>query len=115
MKKDKIQDLIGEVDIDEFNDALDMLPDEFQGKPLKANVRKYFKMDGTAKTKKQVGQEWKDTQTFIRRRVRGQIHVNRIKKHRDAHVQLITEKKTKTHKVERYGVISERKKGKDDE
>ncbi len=107
MKKNKIAELLTGIEFtnDEIQEALDALPDEFAGKPLKANINKYFKKDGTAKAKKQEGQEWHDTQGFIRRQVRTQIHINRLRKHVEAHKQLIKEKKTKTHRVGRHGKI----------
>ena len=102
-----IKELIGKDDftMDEFWVAVDILPDEFNGKPLKANVRAHFKKDGEPKVKAKKGQDWHDTQGFIRRQVRTQIHLNKLRKHRDAHVQLVRKKKTKTHKVERHGEI----------
>ena len=107
MKKNKIAELFVDTEFtnEEFQEALDSLPDEFAGKPLKATIRKYFKLDGTAKVKKQTGQEWHDTQGFIRRQVRTQIHINRLRKRAEAHKQIIREKKTRTHKVERHGKI----------
>jgi hypothetical protein len=107
MKKGQISDLIKDpkFDLDAFWAALDELPDQFDGKPLKANVRKYFNQDGTAKNKKQEGQDWKATQTYMRIIVRPLAHVNRQKKRVAAQRHIIENRLRKTHKVNDAGEV----------
>lgn len=109
MKKNNVKDLLGKSNftMDEFWEAVDALPDEFNNKPLKTNINKYFRKDGTAKVKKQEGQEWHDVNGFICRQVGKQIHLNKMRKHVETHKQLVREKKSKTHRVVRYGKIEQ--------
>lgn len=111
MRKEKIQDLYPRIEFtqEEFEIALEILPDDISGKPLKASYRKYFNNDGSAKMKKQEGQEWHDVLNFIHLHVMRMVHINRIKNRREIHKKLISESKQKTHKVDRSGKIVERK------
>ena len=87
----KIRDILTNVDftMDEFWVIVDALPDEVAGKKQKANINAYFKKNGDPKVKAlslstdEDYQTWHDTQGFIRRQVRTQIHVNKLKKRRD--------------------------------
>jgi hypothetical protein len=119
----KIKDLIRGEDftMDEFWEVVDSLPDEMNGKKHKANIRSYFKKDGTPKVKANqlktaaageltasAYQEWHDTQGFIRRTVRRQMHINKLKKHREAHKQHVKDikaGKTERMRVEPYGKL----------
>ncbi len=85
----KLKDLLGtEFSLDEFWAVVDALPDEVSGKKQKANINAFFKKNGDPKKKKLITDEdyqvSHDTQGFIRRWVRTQIHVNKLKARRDA-------------------------------
>lgn len=67
----------------EFWEAINELPAEFDGKPMRANISGYFKKDGTPKVRQRKGQQWHDTQKFIRKNVRTHMHVKKLKKHRE--------------------------------
>jgi hypothetical protein len=110
MRRDTIKELFGRANftMEQFWEAVEVMPDEFQGKPLKANISKYFKKNGDAKVKKQIGQEWADTRRFIVKRVGLQIHMNKSKKRKEAHWEIIAEKKMKTHRVNRDGNVVRR-------
>jgi hypothetical protein len=119
----KVKDLLKGFDftMDEFWAVVDSLPDEMNGKKHKANIRSYFKKDGLPKVKANqiktakagelpanAYQDWHDTHGFIRRTVRRQIHMNRLRHHREVHIQHnkdVKDGKTERMRVEPYGKL----------
>lgn len=122
----KIKDLLGDTEFttDEFWAVVDALPDEVAGKKQKANINAYFKKNGDLKIKAvslstdEDYQTWHDTQGFIRRQIRTQIHMNRLKNRRDVilrNIKDVKEKKDVPRRVTKDGKLGEPKRKKDKE
>lgn len=110
--------------MDEFWAVIDRMPDDVAGRPHKKNIRAYFKKDGTPKAKAlalstdEDFQEMHHTLGFMRRYVRTQIHLNKLRKHKAAHkkhIKEVKEKKTEPKRITKYGKmesLEERRKNK---
>jgi len=122
----KVKELLVGFDftMDEFWSAIDALPDEIDGRKHKMNIRAFFKKDGTPKSKAlslstdNDFQTWHTTQGFIRRQIRVQIHMNRLKQRRDVilkNIRDVKEGKDVPRMVTKEGKLGEPKKKKDKE
>lgn len=120
----KAQELLKNFDftLDEFWAVIDDLPDEGEKKKDKDNIKSFFKKNGDLKSRAlnlNVDKDFQDfhrTQGFIRRYVRTQIHMNRLRLHKDTHkrhIKDVREKKVKRQKVVKYGKLEPLKKDKD--
>ncbi|HDZ13487.1 hypothetical protein LCGC14_0955800 [marine sediment metagenome] len=120
----KIKDILeNDFTIAEFWAIVDTLPDDINGKNYKLNINAYFKKNGDPKVKAlslstdEDFQIWHDTQGFIRRSIRMQIHMNKLRYHvavHKQHIKDVRDGKIERHKVVRYGKLEplKREKGK---
>ena len=101
-----IKEMLGNLDftMDEFWLVIDALPDQGEKKKDKDNIKSFFKKNGEPKAKalnlntNKDFQDFHRTQGFIQRYVRTQIHMNRLRLHRDTHkkhIKDVREKKIK--------------------
>jgi len=99
----KIKDILTDnrMTLDMFWEFVDNLPDDIDGKKHKKNIRALFKKDGTPKAKSlspSTDEDYQilhDTQGFIHRQVRKQLHKARLKERREMKLQNIKDVKEK--------------------
>ena len=120
----KIKDILGnDFTMKEFWAIVDALPDDINSKNYKLNINAYFKKSGDLKVKalslstEEDYQIWHDMQGFIRRGIRTQIHLNKLRHHvavHKQHIKDVKEGKVKRHKVVKYGKLEPIKRNKKD-
>lgn len=99
----KVKDILTDkrMTLKAFWEVVDSLPDEIDGKQHKKNIRALYKKDGTPKAKALSPstdahyQIIHDTQGFIHRQVRKQLHKSRLKERREIKLQNIKDVKEK--------------------